>query len=129
MLIQKRQDAMSPRRLNASNIARISAVISPTDPDLILLASIVEGVPVIVDPDFIPDPKPPKSSPIYDEAACAVDRMWYDLYLKGFILLFPSAALRNWHAIRNFPLSYSRPGWAKKRGDTARTTNKQPLCR
>ena len=49
MLIQKRQDAMSPRRLNASNIARISTVISPTDPDLILLVSIVEGVSVFVD--------------------------------------------------------------------------------
>ena len=115
-LIKKRQSDMSHRRLNESCIQKISKMIHTDDPDLALLQSLVNGIPVVVDQEFVADPFPPSPSPLYVQAACAVNRMWYDLYLKGFVLLLPTAQLKKWHLIRHFNLSYSRAGWAKKRG-------------
>ena len=115
-LIKKRQSDMSHRRLNESCIQKISTTLPTDDPDLALLKSLVTGIPVVVDQAFVPDPTPPSPSPLYVQAACAVNRMWYDLYQKEFVLFFPTAQLKKWHSIRPFKLSYSRAGWAKKRG-------------
>ena len=115
-LIKKRQCDMASRRLNVSCIQKISDMIPKDDPDLRLLSSLVTGIPVVVDQSFIPDPVPPSPSPMYVQAACAVNRMWYELYKKGFVLFFPTAKLKEWHSIHPFKLSYSRAGWAKKRG-------------
>ena len=115
-LIRSRQRAISHRRLNSSCISGLALLLPPDDPDLALLTSLVDGIPVIVDPLFTPDPNPPSPSPLYVTAACAVNKMWYSLYQKGFVLFFPTARLKTWHSLRQFQLSYSRAGWAKKRG-------------
>ena len=115
-LIKKRQCHMAPRRLNDRCIQNISEMLSRDDPDLRLLTSLVNGIPVIVDQTFIPDPVPPSPSPMYIRAACAVNRMWFELYKKGFVLFFPTAKLKEWHSTLHFKLNYSRAGWAKKRG-------------
>jgi hypothetical protein len=39
----------------------------------------------------------------------------YDLYQKGFILLFPSVAPQRLQLLNGFRLSYSRAGWASKK--------------
>ena len=115
-LIRSRQEAMSHRRLNRGSICRVSPPLLESDEDLLLFDSLVDGIPVVVDPFFIQDPNPPRPSPMYVQAAPAVNKMWYELYLKGFVLLFPTAQLKAWHSTCHFKLSYSRPGWAKKRG-------------
>ena len=114
-LILSRQRLLSPRRFNHLNVDYICSVL-PGRKDNDLLRSIVDGIPVVLDPKFIADPFPPTPSPLYLRAACAVNLSWYDLYLKGFILLFPTAALQRWQLSNGFRLSYSRAGWAKKRG-------------
>ena len=85
-LILSRQSRMMPRRLNHSNVDYICQTL-PDRPDNDLLRLIVDGIPVVLDPEFVADPCPPRPSPIYLQAACAVDMSWYDLYQKGFILL------------------------------------------
>jgi len=114
-LIKSRQSLMSPNRLNTSNVDGLD-VLLPGDPDCALLRDLVDGIPVVLDPNFIPDPDPPPPSPIYVQAACAVDLSWFELYEKGFVLLIPTRVLKFWHVQRGFKLSYSRAGWAKKRG-------------
>jgi hypothetical protein len=114
-LIQSRQSQMSANRLNISNVDNLD-ILLPGDADCALLRTLVNGIPVVLDPDFIADPVPPKPSPIYLQAASAVDLSWYELYLKGFVLLIPTRILKYWHDRRGFSLSYSRAGWAKKRG-------------
>ena len=114
-LILRRQRLLSPRRFNHLNVDFICSVL-PGRKDNDLLRSIVDGIPVVLDPNFIADPFPPKPSPLYLQAACAVNLSWYDLYLKGFILLFPTVALQRLQLSNGFRLSYSRAGWAKKRG-------------
>jgi hypothetical protein len=114
-LIISRQSKMSADRLNISNVDKLDIVL-PDDNDCALLRDLVNGIPVVVDPDFVPDSVPPKPSPIYIQAASAVDLSWYELFLKGFVLLIPTRILKYWHDRVGFPLSYSRAGWAKKRG-------------
>jgi hypothetical protein len=114
-LIRSRQLTMSPKRLNVGNVDKIDQLL-PGDSDCALLRNLVNGIPVVLDPMFEPDPTPPRPSPIYLRAACAVDLSWYELFLKGFVLLIPTAVLKFWHDRRGFSLSYSRAGWAKKRG-------------
>ena len=114
-LILSRQSLMSENRLNKNNVDKLDLLL-PGDADCALLRSLVDGIPVVLDPHFIPDPVPPRPSPIYLQASCAVDLSWYELYLKGFVLLIPTRILKYWHDRRGFSLSYSRAGWAKKRG-------------
>ena len=114
-LILSRQLRLSPRRFNHNNVDYICSTL-PGRKDNELLRYIVDGIPVVLDPKFVADPFPPKPSPLYLQAACAVNLSWYDLYLKGFILLFPTAKLQKLQFLNGFRLSYSRAGWAKKRG-------------
>ena len=114
-LILSRQCLMSPRRFNHINVNYICSVL-PGRTDNELLRVLVDGIPVVLDPNFVSDPIPPRPSPLYIQAACAVDLSWYDLYMKGFILLFPTIALQRLQLLNGFRLSYSRAGWAKKRG-------------
>ena len=112
-LILSRQCLMSPRRFNHINVNYICSVL-PGRTDNELLRVLVDGIPVVLDPNFVADPIPPTPSPLYIQAACAVDLSWYDLYMKGFILLFPTIALQRLQLLNGFRLSYSRAGWAKK---------------
>lgn len=115
LLIRERQTLMSPRRFNSKSVDAIQELL-PLFKEIPLLRSLVEGIEVITDPEFIADPTPPKPSPIYTEVCSAVDKMWYELYLAGFILLFPTKDLQAHQRRKKFLLSYSRAGWAKKRG-------------
>ena len=110
-LIRSRQSKMSADRLNISNVDNLD-ILLPGDADCALLRTLVDGITVVLDPDFVPDPDPPKPSPIYLQAASAVDLSWYELFLKGFVLLIPTCILKYWHSRVGFQLSYSRAGWA-----------------
>jgi len=110
-LIRKHQQDLLSHRFNLSRIEGRD----PSNPDTARLRDIaVHGIRIPVDPDFIEDRNPPKMDRTYLRAHTAVDKMWYSLYLAGFILLIPTSLLTDIPSIVR--LNYSPPGWARKRG-------------
>ena len=110
-LIRKHQQELLPLRFNLSRLEGRD----PSHPDTARLRDIAEhGVRIPVAPDFVEDRVPPKMDRTYVRAHSAVDKMWYSLYLAGFVLLIPTSLLAAIPA--TVKLNYSPPGWARKRG-------------
>ena len=109
-LARSRQLALLTSRLNHSRIADRD----PHDPDTWLLHDLVGGIRIPLDADFEEDRVPPKHDKTYKIAHSAVDKMWFELYEAGFVMLIPTADMARIPA--TVKLNYSPPGWARKRG-------------
>ena len=109
-LARSRQLALLTSRLNHSRIADRD----PHDPDTWLLHDRVGGIRIPLDADFEEDRVPPKHDKTYKIAHSAVDKMWFELYEAGFVMLIPTADMARIPA--TVKLNYSPPGWARKRG-------------
>ena len=110
-LIRKRQLELLPDRLNHERLAGRDT----NHPDTARLHDLVDGLRIPVDPLFKEDRQPPRLNTKYRQAHSAVDKMWYQLYLDGFVLLIPTEVLLNNLKV-GILLSYSPMGWSKKRG-------------
>jgi hypothetical protein len=110
-LVRKRQQELQPDRLNPNRVAERD----PAHPDTVRLKDIAEvGIRIPLDEDFLEDRVPPKHDATYSRAHSAIDKMWYDLYTAGFVLLIPTTIMARVPA--STALNYSPPGWARKRG-------------
>ena len=110
-MIRKRQLALQPDRLNHERLEGRD----PNHPDTTRLHDLVDGLRIPVDPLFKEDRQPPPLNTKYRQAHSAVDKMWYKLYLEGFVLLIPTVTLKA-HLKEGILLSYSPMGWSRKRG-------------
>jgi hypothetical protein len=111
-LIDKHQKAMLPDRINLERLKGRD----PLHPDTARLRDIAEhGIRIPLAPDFIEDRNPAEiKDNTYLRAHSAIDKMWYSLYLAGFLLIIPTAVLAL--VPTAIMLNYSPPGWARKRG-------------
>ena len=117
-LILQRQMELLPERLNHDRVNRW-ALEDPTDPDLERLRSLVDGIVVVTDPNYVPDPIPPSIPSVHEIAASAVFKNWHALWEERIALLIPTREIRS-KADPKVPLegaiSYTRWGWSPKFG-------------
>ena len=104
------------RHLLMASIGRLSvhsihATIRPSDPDFDLLLSLVEGIPIVTAAAFVPNSKPPPLRAKYLRVASAVNKMMFELYLKGLIFIIPTVTALTINGIH-----FSSTHWAKKKG-------------
>ena len=110
-LVRLRQSQIPHVRINKQ---RLLELWDPTDPDFDLLLKIAdEGVPVLTNSDFVPNPEPPlRFSPTYTIAQDAVNKLNYEQYTAGLAVILPVSKLKTCHT----PLHFSRFGHALKSG-------------
>lgn len=91
------------------NLTRAS-LCSSLDPDFHTLITLSEGMKIFTSPDFSPNCKAPSFSRNYLSAQHAFNRLQYNSWLKGDILLLPSVVANK------LKLHYSIPSWVPKYG-------------
>ena len=80
------------------SVESISAWISPSNPELVKLLKLSEGMIMFPDPGFIPNSRRvlPKRSRVYDRVAAAVDKMFFDDFIaKGLAFVVPGSLVRS----------------------------------
>ena len=110
-LVRLRQSQIPHVRISKQ---RLVDLWDRSDPDFELLCSFAEdGVPVLTDPNFVPNPEPPaRFSPTYTKAYEAVNKLNYESFTGGLALILPASSLRS----GSTSLHYSRFGHALKTG-------------
>lgn len=125
-LIKARQEQALPSRLNHDRLNSWD----PDDPDLQLLRDLVHGMPILVDPDFVPVSTPPPMRASYRYVAPAVNKLLSAVHASGGALLLPTNILRGVSGVNFVP-----PHWTTKKMkpqgraclDTSCTDNGVPL--
>jgi hypothetical protein len=85
---------------------------SDEDPNKPFLIKLIDGIEIFTTPGFTPNKKPPPLRKKYKSVAPAVNKMMFDLYRKGAVLLLPTDQLVE--KVTN--LHFSMTNWAPKKG-------------
>jgi hypothetical protein len=106
------QNKQLARRSNRFNRERVGGW-PDEDPNKQTLLSLVDGMEIFTGPNFTPNGRPPRPRDRYIEVAPAVNRMMFEQYQKGGVLLLPTQKL-----VENLgnQLHYSSTSWAPKKG-------------
>ena len=113
-LVRLRQSQIPHVRISKQ---RLIDLWDHSDPDFKLLLTIAGvGVPVLTDPDFVPNPEPPRRfSPTYTIAQDAVNKLNYEQFTAGLAVILPVTQVVGTCA-PTVPLHFSRFGHALKSG-------------
>ena len=112
LLVRRRQSNCLHTRLSLDSIRLSGGDTSPLGP--LLREFAVEGVDVMVGPDFFCNRTPPPFSPAYRKAHTAVDKLLYDSYLAGHGIILPTSSLEK--IVPPGALHFSRLGLTLKKG-------------
>jgi hypothetical protein len=108
-LVRQRQNVRKPSRFNAARVEGWS----DEDPNKPFLWKLIDGITIFTSPDFAPNGKPPAMRERYLEVAPAVNKIMYELYKSGAVLLLPTDKLSGIpHSDR---IHYSCTSWAPKK--------------
>ena len=93
LLAQHRMDKLAPHRLSH---AKVNQSISRNNPERDLLLSLAGGMPVMLDPDFVPNGQGrwPSLSNTFIKTAPAVEAMIHDSHRIGLGFYLPSRTVR-----------------------------------
>jgi len=108
-LVRERHAAMSAKgRLSRDSI---EAFVPTDDPDRQALLDLVDGIPIFVSDDFIPNGAPAPLRAKYVRLAPCVNKLMADLHRKGLILMLPTEVVCQIHGAH-----FSETHWAVKKG-------------
>lgn len=106
-LARSRHTSMGDTRLSLSRIDSLGYV----DDDVLRLRDLVVGMDIIVGQDFVPNGIPPKLRAKYLRVAPAFNKMIFEQYEAGAILMMPTAIARNIPGVH-----FSSAHWTVKSG-------------
>ena len=106
------------RRLSRESVARMCKdsvtgedIISPSDPDYILLMELVDGIEIVTKDGFVNTSSPPPLRKRYQLVAPVVNKLMAELHAKGLIFIIPTAQAKQIEGIH-----YSQTHWTFKKG-------------
>jgi hypothetical protein len=107
-LVQIRQGTRLCHRFNRKRVVGWSDL----DPNKPYLLKLVDGIEIFTTPGFTPNRQPPPLRKKYKLVAQAVNKMMFELYKKGAVLLLPTDKL-----VKEISdIHYSMTNWAPKKG-------------
>jgi hypothetical protein len=107
-LAKRRQDVRREFRFNRTRVEGWS----DKDPNKPWLVKLINGIEIFTSPDFSPNLKPPALRKKYKLVSPAVNRMMFDLYEKGAVILLPTDKLVK--EVKD--IHFSPTNWAPKKG-------------
>ena len=104
---------------------RLLTLWDKNDPDFPFLMDLAAGVPVWLDPDFIPTLNPPPLSPAYCSVSSVINKLCFEQWVAGQAIILPLSVLTQWECTHTKRVSFSgKFGWVRKHGTPAgRPTN------
>lgn len=95
------------RSSNRLSKERIEKIVNPSDPDYNILIDLSSGMRVFHSPTFCCNNCPPPMRKLYQEVACAVNKILLDSWRDGLVFIFPKSIINKFGDIHYSPVHWT----------------------